>query len=83
MLMLMSVKSVDTVCKLQTQMLVIFSTPSSAKLGMGDDKFLFIFDLYMEVRVMFDHVTCVYAYGRFMKRSLAALCCRFHGSVRM
>ena len=40
------------------QKLAISCTPSSAKLGIGDDKFFAYFDLCMEVRVMFDHITC-------------------------
>ena len=46
--------------KLQKQKLAISSTPNSVKLGIGDGKFLFIFFLYMEVRVMFDHIISIY-----------------------
>ena len=45
--------------KLHKQKLAISSTPSSAKLDIGDGKLFVYFYLYMEVRVIFEDVTCV------------------------
>ena len=57
--------------------------PSVAELGVEDVASFFCNYpgryCYIEVRVMFDHVTCVYMllYGKCMRRSLVALDGRF------
>ena len=52
--------------------------PSFVELSIEDFVFV-IFYRYVEVRVMFYHVTCVYMYGKYMRRCLAALGVCFHG----